>query len=108
MLIIAIEATENGQHYFESQSHRTEVWMEGYVAVPPECESEIMSCIGYGDLIEENGRFVDFVPHPEWIPEPEQPEEPSADSDVWDELDKAYQEGYSEGYTEGVNTAYDQ
>ena len=29
-------------------------------------------------------------------------------SSVWDELDKAYQEGYNEGYTEGVNTAYDQ
>lgn len=29
-------------------------------------------------------------------------------SSVWDELDKAYQEGYHEGYTEGVNTAYDQ
>lgn len=34
-------------------------------------------------------------------------EQDGSDS-VWDELDKAYQEGYSEGYTEGVNTAYDQ
>lgn len=107
MLIIAIEATESGQHYFESQSHRTKVWMEGYVAVPPERESEVVACIGYGDLTVNGGQFVDFVPHPEWIPEPEQPE-PSTDSNVWDELDKAYQEGYSEGYTEGVNTAYDQ
>ena len=91
MLIIAIEATEGGQHYIESQSHRTEVWMEGYVAVPPNREAEIMACIGYGDLTVEDGQFVDFVPHPEWIPEPEQPE--SGDSDVWDKLAQAYTEG---------------
>lgn len=92
MLIIAIEATNDGQHYFESQSHRTEVWMEGYVAVPPERESEVVACIGYGDLTVNGDQFVDFVPHPERIPEPEQPE-PSADSDVWDKLAQAYTEG---------------
>lgn len=91
MLIIAIEATADGQHYFESQSHRTEVWMEGYVAVPPEREAEIMSCIGYGDLTVKDGYFVDFIPRPERIPEPEQPE--TSDSDVWDKLAQAYTEG---------------
>ena len=35
-------------------------------------------------------------------PEPEVPT-----NDVWNELDKAYEEGYTEGYQEGVNTAYD-
>lgn len=30
------------------------------------------------------------------------------DSAVWNELDKAYEEGYTEGYQEGVNTAYDE
>ena len=74
MLILAIEATNDGQHYFESQSHRTEVWMEGYVAVPPERESEVMGCVGYGDLMVEDGKFVDFVPHPERIPAPAEPE----------------------------------
>lgn len=41
--------------------------------------------------------------------EPE-PEVPSSNDDntVWNELDKAYEEGYSEGYREGVNTAYDE
>lgn len=91
MLIIAIEATENGQHYFESQSHRKEVWMEGYVAVPPEQESEVIACIGYGDLTVDNGKFVDFIPRPERIPQPEQSE--PTDSDVWDKLAQAYTEG---------------
>lgn len=79
MLIIAIEATENGQHYFESQSHRTEVWMEGYVAVPPERESEVVACMGYGDLTVEDGKFVDFVPRPELIPAPEENNEPTTE-----------------------------
>lgn len=91
MLIIAIEATEGGQHYIESQSHRTEVWMEGYVAVPPEREAEVVDSLGYGDLTVEDGQFVDFIPHPERIPKPEQPE--PTDSDVWDKLAQAYTEG---------------
>lgn len=79
MLIIAIEATADGQHYFESQSHRKECWMEGYVAVPPERESEVMDCIGYGDLTVEDGKFVDFVPRPELIPAPEGNNEPTTE-----------------------------
>ena len=39
-------------------------------------------------------------------PEPEVPT--NDDSAVWNELDKAYEEGYTEGYQEGVNTAYDE
>ena len=37
-----------------------------------------------------------------------EPEVPSGDGSVWDELDNAYQSGYDEGYEEGVNTAYDE
>lgn len=79
MFIIAVDATEQGQHHFESQSHRTECWMEGYVAVPSEREADIMSCVGYGDLIVENGEFVDFIPHSEWIPDHWLELEPTAD-----------------------------
>ena len=74
MLIIAIEATETGQHYFESQSHRTAVWLEGYAEVPSEREAEVVGCRGYGDLTVEDGKFIDFVPRPESIPTPEEQE----------------------------------
>lgn len=68
--------------------------------------AECMEAPDYVDqrwILNEDGSWTD----PDTI-EPEIPEEPPTESDVWDELDKAYQEGYSEGYTEGVNTAYDQ
>lgn len=39
------------------------------------------------------------------LPEPEVPT--NDDSAVWNELDKAYEEGYGEGYKEGVDNAYD-
>lgn len=77
MLIIKNEATENGQHYFESQSHRKACWMEGYVSVPPEREAEIVGCLGYGDLTVEDGKFIDFVPRPELIPTPEEDTTPT-------------------------------
>ena len=74
MLIIRINPQESGQHHFESQSHRTECWEDGCVAVPPEKETDVIGCIGYGDLTVEDGQFVDFVPRPELIPEPPKPE----------------------------------
>lgn len=49
-----------------------------------------------------NGEYVyDPLPKPE-------PEAPTPEITVWDELDAAYQAGYTEGYQEGVNSAYDQ
>lgn len=34
MQIVKIQAEADGSHLFESQSHRTEVWMDGYAYVP--------------------------------------------------------------------------
>ena len=68
MFIIKIESQENGQYLFQSQSHRTGCWEEGYVTVPPEKEASIIDCMGYGDLIVEDGQFVDFIPKPELVP----------------------------------------
>jgi len=82
MLIIKIEPQESGQHLFQSQSHRTECWEEGYVAVPPEREADVMVCMGYGDLTVEDGAFVDFVPHPELIPIPEEDNIPTTEERV--------------------------
>ena len=95
MLIIAIEATETGQHYIESQSHRKACWLEGYVAVPPYREAVVLGCLGYGDLTVEDGAFADFVPRPELIPAPEQPE-PVPEGATWDEMAAAIQEGVNE------------
>lgn len=39
-------------------------------------------------------------------PDPEVPT--NDDSAVWDELDKAYEEGFGEGYKEGVDNVYDE
>ena len=72
-MIIKIEANTSGQHMFQSQSHRTECWLDGYVAVPQEIENEVIQCNGYCDLVVENGVLKSIVPHSELI-QPEQTE----------------------------------
>lgn len=50
----------------------------------------------YGEITVEDDGEVD-------------PEVPTNDdSAVWNELDKAYEEGYGEGYKEGVDNVYDE
>ena len=95
MLIIKIEARDSGQHLLQSQSHRTECWLDGWVAVAEEREREIMGCRGYGDLIAEDGKFVDFTPNPELIPTPEEAESASEGA-TWDEMAAAIGEGVNE------------
>lgn len=99
MLIIKIEAQDSGQHLIQSQSHREECWLEGWVTVPSDRESDVLSCKGYGDLTVEEGVFVDFAPRPDLIPVPEEPEaEPETEGDtaVWDEMAAAIEEGVNE------------
>ena len=63
MTIIKILPNENNQHSLESQSHRTECWLDGYIAVPPELEQKAWDCIGYCDLvIDEDGVLTDILP----------------------------------------------
>lgn len=50
MTIIEIGAREDGGHGLQSQSHRTECWMEGWIAVPPQLEKTAWDCCGYCDL----------------------------------------------------------
>lgn len=73
MLIIKIKETDNNLHHFQSQSHRTECWIDGYIAVPKELESIVYSCRGYCELIIENGVLVNVMPHTECIPKVETP-----------------------------------
>ena len=63
MTVIKIETNENNQHFLESQSHRTECWLDGYIAVPSELEQKAWDCFGYCDLvINEDGVLTDILP----------------------------------------------
>lgn len=68
MMIICIEATETGLHYFETQSHRTKCWLEGYIAVPQELESIVVECGGYCDLVIRNNIVKEVIARPDLIP----------------------------------------
>jgi hypothetical protein len=50
MLIIKILAEENGQHMFESQSHRTKCWIDGFLPVPSEFEDVVFGCQGFCNI----------------------------------------------------------
>lgn len=73
LTIIEIEAREDGGHGLQSQSHRKECWLEGWVAVPEALESAVWECGGYCELeLDEEGRLVGITPTQR--PEPPQPE----------------------------------
>ena len=61
MTIIQIES-ENNQHILESQSHRTECWLDGYITVPTELEQKAWDCMGYCDLVINDGVLTDIIP----------------------------------------------
>lgn len=62
MLIIKIEANDNGLHLIQSQSHRAECWLDGYIEVPQDLKTKVMLSEGYCDLIIENDILVDIIP----------------------------------------------
>lgn len=72
MTIIKILADENNLHNLESQSHRTECWLDGYIAVPQELEKKAWDCLGYCDLVINDGVLTDILPKE--IPDFQKPE----------------------------------
>lgn len=63
LTIIELNAREDGGHGLQSQSHREECWLEGWVAVPEALTEKVWSCGGYCDLkLNEAGALVDIVP----------------------------------------------
>lgn len=63
LTIIELAAREDGGHALQSQSHRTESWLEGWVAVPPELETAVWDCGGYCALeLNEAGALVGLTP----------------------------------------------
>lgn len=69
MLIIEINSADGKFHRFQSQSHREECWIEGYIEVPKELEVKVFKNGGFCELIIENDILVDVISHPEWRPE---------------------------------------
>jgi hypothetical protein len=72
MTIIDISTQESGNHLIQSQNHRVEVWLEGWIAVPPELEAEVYSCGGFCDLTIEDGILVGIVPGVRPEPDPDE------------------------------------
>ena len=69
MVIIELNSTDGKFHHFQSQSHRTECWLDGYIEVPKELETKVFESCGYCELIIENDILIDVISHPEWIEE---------------------------------------
>ena len=69
MLIIEINSADGKFHHFQSQSHRTECWLDGYIEVPEEIKTKVFESRGYCELIIENDILIDVLSHPEWIKE---------------------------------------
>lgn len=83
LTIVKITADEAGCHSVETQSHRTECWMEGWVAVPENLVEKVMSCCGCCDLVMDGEKLVDVVPHqqPDAVTEPSEMERLRSDVD---------------------------
>lgn len=77
MMIIKIKAETDGQHLFQSQSHRTESWLGGYIAVPSALENAVIECNGYCDLTIEHGVLKSITARSDLIPAEETTTEPT-------------------------------
>lgn len=62
LTIIEIEARADGGHGLQSQSGRTECWLEGWIAVPPQLEKAAWDCCGYCQLDIQDGILVGLTP----------------------------------------------
>ena len=78
MTIIKIEPLESGQRPIQSQSHRKEVWLEGYVEVPAHLEGAAWESLGWCELELQDGRLVGLTPLPRPAAEPSREERISA------------------------------
>lgn len=76
MMIIQINPNANGQHLFQSQSHRQTNWLDEYISVPPQLENVVVSCCGYCSLEIKNGILKNVIPKPELIPVSKEQESP--------------------------------
>lgn len=73
MTIIELQARSDGGHGLQSQSGRTSCWLDGWIEVPSNLESQIWATVGYCDLQIENGKLVGITPTERPEPEPVAP-----------------------------------
>ena len=71
MTIIQIEALESGQHPIQSQSGRTSCWLDGWIEVPANLESQVWDTLGWCNLTIEDGKLTALTPTERPEPEPE-------------------------------------
>ena len=81
LTIVEIAARPDGGHGLQSQSGRTECWLEGWIAVPEALADTVWACKGYCELEIEDGVLVGVVPGEEPVREPD----PREQIDKWKE-----------------------
>jgi hypothetical protein len=91
--IIKLLPEEAGFHSIESQSHRTEVWMDGYIEVPESLLEAVMESGGWCNLVlDGNGRLTGIVPLEQPAPKPFEPEPefalPTAAEAIFDDFEQ--------------------
>lgn len=62
MTIIEINARPDGGHGLQSQSGRTSCWLEGWIEVSSNLESQVWATAGYCDLTIEDGKLTAITP----------------------------------------------
>lgn len=63
LTIVELNAREDGGHGIQSQSHRRECWLEGWVAVPEELTADLWACGGYCELhLDGEGNLTGLTP----------------------------------------------
>ena len=72
MTIIEINAHEDGSHNLQSRNGAVKVWEDGYIEVPAHLEADVWACMGWCELVIEDGVLTGITPT-ERPPEPEQP-----------------------------------
>ena len=78
LTIIELSPRADGGHGLQSQSHRTQCWLEGWVAVPPALEAAVWECGGYCELtLDDTGALVGVTP----AKRPPQPEAEPTESE---------------------------
>lgn len=84
MTIIEIEAVAGAAHGLQSQSHRKECWLDGWIEVPEELTETAWASGGYCHLTIEDGVLIGITKTerpPAPIPKPTQAEQMRADVD---------------------------
>ena len=74
LTIIELKARPDGGRGLQSQSHRTECWLPGWVAVPQSLTQAVWDCGGYCELtLNAAGELTGITP----TQRPVQPQEPT-------------------------------